>query len=172
MSLRHHEPDSRDLQAMFARLTRDRPVRRVPRRCDGVWPRRKSGEPLCKMDLHGTRDECLVVPLPHDNHFAEEDTVPIRLSPHPLYVWCGDKWLGRRTKRGWMFCSGKTFRFRGRFLSSSDFSRMTRPVPPTWRRRGGVTGSSAPIARRRQSRSASPAGPASCAAGSAAATPG
>ena len=30
--------------------------------------------------------------------------------PHPLYVWCGDKWLGRRTKRGWMFCSGKTFR--------------------------------------------------------------
>ena len=28
--------------------------------------------------------------------------------PHPLYVWCGDKWLGRRTKRGWMFCSGKT----------------------------------------------------------------
>ena len=20
--------------------------------------------------------------------------------PHPLYVWCGDKWLGRRTKRG------------------------------------------------------------------------
>ena len=92
--------------------------------------------------------------------------------PHPLYVWCGDKWLGRRTKRGWMFCSGKTFRFRGRFLSSSDFSRMTRPVPPIWRRRGGVTGSSAPIARRRQSRSASPAGPASCAAGSAAATPG
>ena len=25
--------------------------------------------------------------------------------PHPLYVWCGVKWLGRRTKRGWMFCS-------------------------------------------------------------------
>ena len=26
--------------------------------------------------------------------------------------------------------SVKTFRFRGRFLSSSDFSRMARPVPP------------------------------------------
>ena len=92
--------------------------------------------------------------------------------PHPLYVGCGVEWLGRRTKRGWMFRSAKTFRFRGRFPSFNDFSRMTRPVPPTWRRRGGVTGSSAPIARRRQSRSASPAGPASCAVESAAATPG
>ena len=67
--------------------------------------------------------------------------------PHPLYVGCGVEWLGRRTKRGWMFRSAKTFRFRGRFPSFNDFSRMTRPVPPTWRRRGGVTGSSAPIAR-------------------------
>ncbi len=92
--------------------------------------------------------------------------------PHPLYVGYGVEWLGRRTKRGWMFRSAKTFRFRGRFPSFNDFSRMTRPVPPTWRRRGGVTGSSAPIARRRQSRSASPAGPASCAVESAAATPG
>ena len=60
----------------------------------------------------------------------------------------------------------------GLFPSSSDFSRTTQPVPPIWRRRGGVTGSSVPIAGRRESRSASPAGPASCAAGSATATPG
>ena len=50
--------------------------------------------------------------------------------PHPLYVGCGVEWLGRGTKRGWMSRSVKTFRFRGRFLSSSDFSRMARPVPP------------------------------------------
>ena len=51
--------------------------------------------------------------------------------PHPLYVWRGVEWPGRGTKRGWMSRSVKTFRFRGRFLSSSDFSRMARPVPPT-----------------------------------------
>ena len=50
--------------------------------------------------------------------------------PHPLYVWRGVEWPGRGTKRGWMSRSVKTFRFRGRFLSSSDFSRMARPVPP------------------------------------------
>ena len=50
--------------------------------------------------------------------------------PHPLYVGCGVEWLGRGTKRGWMSRSVKTFRFRRHFLSSSDFSRMARPVPP------------------------------------------
>ncbi len=49
--------------------------------------------------------------------------------PHPLYVWCGVKLPGRRTKPGWMFCSAMTFRFRGSFASSGDFSRTTRPVP-------------------------------------------
>ena len=52
-----------------------------------------------------------------------------------------------------------TFRFRSRFRISSDFSRTTRLVPPTWRRRGGVTVSSAPIAKRRERRFASPADP-------------
>ena len=57
-----------------------------------------------------------------------------------LYVGCGVEWLGRRTKRGWMFRSAKTLGFRARLPSFNDFSRMTRPVPPTKRRRGPVIG--------------------------------
>ena len=45
-----------------------------------------------------------------DHHGARFFACLSGCHPHPLYVWCGDKWLGRRTKRGWMFCSGKTFR--------------------------------------------------------------
>ena len=47
----------------------------------------------------------------------------------------------------------------------------SRPVPATWRRLAGATGSFAPIVRRRESRSASQIVLASCAAASAAVTP-
>ena len=58
-----------------------------------------------------------------------------------------------------------------RCQSSSDFSLTMRPVPATWRRLAGATGSFAPIVRRRESRSASQIVLASCAAASAAVTP-
>lgn len=65
--------------------------------------------------------------------------------PHPLYVGCDVGQLGMRAERGWTYWNAKLSRFRGRFQSSSDFSGTVRPVPRTWRRRGGVTGSSAPV---------------------------
>ena len=91
--------------------------------------------------------------------------------PHPPYVGCDVGRLERRATRGWTYWNARLSRFRDRFRSSSDFSRTTRPAPPIWRRRGGVTGSSVPIAGRRQSPTASPTGPVSCGAGSAVATP-
>ncbi len=104
-------------------------------------------------------------------HFRVEHSVPIRLSPTSTICRVRRGCLGRRATRGWTYWNARLSRFRDRFRSSSDFSRTTRPAPPIWRGRGGVTGSSAPIAGRRQSPAASPTGPVSCGAGSAVATP-
>ena len=69
------------------------------------------------------------------------------------------------------FTSVAIFGSHNRCQSSSDFSLTMRPVPATWRRLAGATGSFAPIVRRRESRSASQIVLASCAAASAAVTP-
>ncbi len=71
----------------------------------------------------------------------------------------------------WTFTSVAIFGSHNRCQSSSDFSLTMRPVPATWRRLAGATGSFAPIVRRRESRSASQIVLASCAAASAAVTP-
>ena len=72
----------------------------------------------------------------------------------------------------WTFTSVAIFGSHNRFQSFSDFFPTTRPAPPTWRRLAGAAGSFAPIVRWRESRSASLIDPASCAAASAAVTPG
>ena len=68
----------------------------------------------------------------------------------------------------WTFTSVAIFGSHNRCQSSSDFSLTMRPVPATWRRLAGATGSFAPIVRRRESRSASQIVLASCAAAGAA----
>ena len=68
----------------------------------------------------------------------------------------------------WTFTSVAIFGSHNRCQSSSDFSLTIRPVPATWRRLAGATGSFAPIVRRRESRSASQIVLASCAAAGAA----
>ena len=62
---------------------------------------------------------------------ASKRAYPVVTHTHYMYGVASSGPGGRGTKRGWMSRSVKTFRFRGRFLSSSDFSRMARPVPPT-----------------------------------------
>ena len=54
----------------------------------------------------------------------------------------------------------------------SDFSPMMRPAPPTWRKPAGETALPARTAARRESRSTLKTALASCAAASAARTPG
>ena len=56
--------------------------------------------------------------------------------------------------------------------SSSDFSPMMRPAPPTWRKPAGETALPARTAARRESRSTLKTALASWAAASAARTPG
>ena len=56
--------------------------------------------------------------------------------------------------------------------ASSDFSPMMRPAPPTWRKPAGETALPARTAARRESRSTLKTALASCAAASAARTPG
>jgi len=90
-------------------------------------------------------------------------TLPIRLSPTAT--------SGSVRPCSWTFTSVAIFGSHNRCQSSSDFSLTMRPVPATWRRLAGATGSFAPIVRRRESRSASQIVLASCAAASAAVTP-
>ena len=89
--------------------------------------------------------------------------LPIRLSPTAT--------SGSVRPCSWTFTSVAIFGSHNRCQSSSDFSLTMRPVPATWRRLAGATGSFAPIVRRRESRSASQIVLASCAAASAAVTP-
>ena len=91
------------------------------------------------------------------------DCLPIRLSPTAT--------SGSVRPCSWTFTSVAIFGSHNRCQSSSDFSLTMRPVPATWRRLAGATGSFAPIVRRRESRSASQIVLASCAAASAAVTP-
>ena len=90
-------------------------------------------------------------------------SLPIRLSPTAT--------SGSVRPCSWTFTSVAIFGSHNRCQSSSDFSLTMRPVPATWRRLAGATGSFAPIVRRRESRSASQIVLASCAAASAAVTP-
>ena len=67
---------------------------------------------------------------------------------------------------------GKSATPSGGHPSSSDFSPMMRPAPPTWRKPAGETALPARTAARRESRSTLKTALASCAAASAARTPG
>ena len=93
----------------------------------------------------------------------EETRLPIRLSPTAT----------RASVRpcSWTFTSVAIFGSHNRSQSSGDFFLTTPPVPPTWRRLAGATGSFARIVRRRESRSVSQIVLASCAAAIAAVTP-
>ena len=88
------------------------------------------------------------------------ETLPIRLSPTAT--------SGSVRPCSWTFTGVAIFGSHNRSQSSSDFSLTMRPVPATWRRLAGATGSFAPIVRRRESRSALQIVLASCAAASAA----
>ena len=94
---------------------------------------------------------------------ADHASLPIRLSPTAT--------SGSVRPCSWTFTSVAIFGSHNRCQSSSDFSLTMRPVPATWRRLAGATGSFAPIVRRRESRSAWQIVLASCAAASAAVTP-
>ena len=98
-----------------------------------------------------------------NNRIGKEQSLPIRLSPTAT--------SGSVRPCSWTFTSVAIFGSHNRCQSSSDFSLTMRPVPATWRRLAGATGSFAPIVRRRESRSASQIVLASCAAASAAVTP-
>ena len=71
-----------------------------------------------------------------------------------------------------MFSTAPISHSRIRYPSSSDFSPMMRPAPPTWRKPAGETALPARTAARRESRSTLKTALASCAAASAARTPG
>ena len=75
---------------------------------------------------------------------SKADSVPIRLSPTAT--------SGSVRPCSWTFTSVAIFGSHNRSQSSSDFSLTMRPVPATWRRLAGATGSFAPIVRRRESR--------------------
>src|SRR5208282_4881663 len=68
--------------------------------------------------------------------------------PHPLHVGYEVEAGWRMTGRTLTFWSAMSCRFHARFPSFSGYSPTTLRVPPTWRRRGGTMGSSAPIAKR------------------------
>ena len=91
---------------------------------------------------------------------VDRRSLPIRLSPTAT--------SGSVRPCSWTFTSVAIFGSHNRCQSSSDFSLTMRPVPATWRRLAGATGSFAPIVRRRESRSASQIVLASCAAAGAA----
>ena len=87
------------------------------------------------------------------------------LHPHPL----GLEWAQTGYRR---FSTAPISHSRIRYPSSSDFSPMMRPAPPTWRKPAGETALPARTAARRESRSTLKTALASCAAASAARTPG
>ena len=71
-----------------------------------------------------------------------------------------------------MFSTAPISHSRIRYPSSSDFSPMMRPVPPTWSKPAGETALPARTVARRESRSTLKTALASCAAASAARIPG
>ena len=71
-----------------------------------------------------------------------------------------------------MFSTAPISHSRIRYPSSSDFSPMMRPALPTWSKPAGETALPARTAARRESRSTLETALASCAAASAARTPG
>ena len=132
---------------------------------------------VCKVELGPENDDRLSLPRLHTCGSVTQErslvrslrirstgqTLPIRLSPTAT--------SGSVRPCSWTFTSVAIFGSHNRCQSSSDFSLTMRPVPATWRRLAGATGSFAPIVRRRESRSASQIVLASCAAASAAVTP-
>ena len=82
---------------------------------------------------------------------VKDISLPIRLHPHPL----GLEWAqpGYRGSAPWMFSTAPISHSRIRYPSSSDFSPMMRPAPPTWRKPAGETALPARTAARRESRS-------------------
>ena len=92
------------------------------------------------------------------------------LHPHPL----GLEWAQTGYKGARHGCSRPRRSPIPAFATrvSSDFSPMMRPAPPTWRKPAGETALPARTAARRESRSTLKTALASCAAASAARTPG
>ena len=96
--------------------------------------------------------------------------LPIRFTPTPTRARMGAN--GIYGSAPWMFSTAPISHSRIRYPSSSDFSPMMRRVPPTWRKPAGETALPARTAARRESRSTLKTALASCAAASAARTPG
>ena len=97
-------------------------------------------------------------------------SLPIRFTPTPTRARMRANRIWGSAP--WMFSTAPISHSRIRYPSSSDFSPMMRPAPPTWRKPAGETALPARTAARRESRSTLKTALASCAAASAARTPG